>query len=61
MSKALIEIGNTTAQKSEAWLALRGNLLTASDAATAIGVNKYETPDELLLKKCGIGEHFYWE
>jgi putative phage-type endonuclease len=55
--KALIE-REYAAQKSEEWLALRGNLLTASDAATAIGVNKYETPDELLLKKCGLGPRF---
>ena len=46
------------AQKSEEWLALRGKMLTASDAATAIGVNKYETPEGLLLKKCGLGEKF---
>lgn len=46
------------AQKSEEWLALRGKMLTASDAATAIGKNKYETPDGLLLKKCGLGEKF---
>jgi len=46
------------AQKSEEWLALRGKMLTASDAATAIGKNKYETPDALLLKKCGLGEKF---
>jgi putative phage-type endonuclease len=55
--KALIE-REYAAQKSEEWLALRGNLLTASDAATAIGVNKYETPDDLLRKKCGIGKKF---
>ena len=41
------------AQRSEAWLALRGNMLTASDAATAIGVNPYEKPEGLILKKCG--------
>jgi len=46
------------AQKSEEWLALRGKMLTASDAATAIGKNKYETPEGLLLKKCGLGEKF---
>ena len=46
------------AQKSEEWLALRGKMLTASDAATAIGKNKYETPAGLLLKKCGLGEKF---
>ena len=45
-------------QKSEEWLSLRGNMLTASDAATAIGVNKYDTPEGLLLKKCGLGEKF---
>jgi putative phage-type endonuclease len=55
--KALI-LREYAAQKSEEWLALRGNLLTASDAATAIGVNKYETPEELLLKKCGVGPRF---
>ena len=38
------------AQKSEEWLALRGKMLTASDAATAIGVNKYETPEGLTQK-----------
>ena len=55
--KALIE-REFAAQKSEEWLALRGNMLTASDAATAIGKNKYETPLGLLLKKCGVGERF---
>ena len=45
-------------QKSEEWLELRSNMLTASDAATAIGVNKYETPHKLLLKKCGLGDKF---
>ena len=55
--KALLE-REYAAQKSEEWLALRGKMLTASDAATAIGVNKYETPAELLLKKCGLGEKF---
>lgn len=41
------------AQRSAEWLALRGNMLTASDAATAIGVNPYEKPEDLILKKCG--------
>ncbi len=43
------------AQRSEAWLKLRGNMLTASDAATAIGVNPYEKQEDLILKKCGHG------
>ena len=40
-------------QRSQEWLDLRGNLLTASDLATAIGLNPYEKPDGLLAKKCG--------
>ena len=40
-------------QRSEEWLRLRGKMLTASDAATAIGVNPYEKPVDLILKKCG--------
>ena len=55
--KALLE-REYAAQKSEEWLALRGKMLTASDAATAIGCNKYQTPHDLLLKKCGVGEKF---
>ena len=40
-------------QRSEEWLRLRGNMLTASDAATALGTNPYEKPKDLILKKCG--------
>ena len=50
--KALID-REYAAQRSEEWLSLRGKMLTASDAATAIGVNPYEKPDGLILKKCG--------
>ena len=45
-------------QKSQEWLDLRMGMLTASDAASAIGVNKYETPHQLLLRKCGKGPKF---
>jgi putative phage-type endonuclease len=45
-------------QRSEAWLKLRGQMLTASDAATALGQNKYQTPEDLIRKKCGLGEPF---
>ena len=40
-------------QRSEEWLRLRENMLTASDAATALGTNPYEKPTDLILKKCG--------
>jgi putative phage-type endonuclease len=46
------------AQRSEEWLELRKNVLTASDVPTAIGDNPYQKPFELILKKCGKGEPF---
>ena len=44
------------AQKSKEWLSLRGTMLTASDAATAIGDNPYQKPNELILTKCGFNK-----
>lgn len=41
-------------QRTDGWYALRGTMLTASDLATALGDNPYETPDDLLIKKCGF-------
>lgn len=38
-------------QRSEEWLSLRENMLTASDVASALGHNRYEKPDDLLAKK----------
>lgn len=55
--KELIE-QNYADQKSDAWLALRGTMLTASDVATALGDNPYEKPSSLVMKKCGLGEKF---
>jgi predicted phage-related endonuclease len=56
--KRLNWIGNMTSSEVEAWLKLRGQMLTASDAAAAIGENKYQSPDDLLRKKCGLAEPF---
>jgi putative phage-type endonuclease len=44
-------------QRTPEWHALRGKMLTASDLATAIGDNPYETPEDLIVKKCG---HHHW-
>ena len=33
---------------------MRNTMLTASDAGTAIGVNPYQKPEELILSKCGV-------
>jgi putative phage-type endonuclease len=38
-------------QRSEEWLELRDQMITASDVASAIGENHYETPDAFVKKK----------
>lgn len=38
-------------QRSKEWLDLRENMITASDVASAIGENHYETPDAFIKKK----------
>jgi putative phage-type endonuclease len=45
-------------QRSPEWFALRGNMLTASDVASAIGVNFFKHPETLILEKCGVGRKF---
>jgi putative phage-type endonuclease len=40
-------------QRSPEWFALRGNMLTASDVASAIGSNFFKHPEALILEKCG--------
>ena len=45
-------------QRSEEWFNLRGNLLTASDLAAAIGMNFFKTPEALIVEKCGY-KKFY--
>jgi len=38
-------------QRSQEWLDLRDQMITASDVASAIGENHYETPDAFIKKK----------
>ena len=38
-------------QRSPEWLELRENMITASDVASALGENRYETPDAFIKKK----------
>jgi putative phage-type endonuclease len=45
-------------QRSSAWFEQRKGRLTSSDAGTALGLNPYQKPVELLFKKCGAGEPF---
>jgi putative phage-type endonuclease len=48
--KQLLEM-NYFEQRSNEWLALREGMLTASDVATALGANPYESPERLIAKK----------
>lgn len=45
-------------QRSEEWFALRGNMLTASDLAAALGCNFFKHPESLILEKCGLTKKF---
>lgn len=45
-------------QRSEGWFKQREGKLTSSDAATALGINPYQKPIELLFKKCWAGPPF---
>ena len=38
-------------QRSQEWLDLRENMITASDVASALGENHYESPDSFVKKK----------
>jgi putative phage-type endonuclease len=38
-------------QRSQEWLELRENMITASDIASALGENHYESPDSFVKKK----------
>lgn len=53
----LIELdAGAPAQRTEGWYRLRDQCLTASAVATALNVNKYEKPENLILTKCGHNE-----
>ena len=45
-------------QRSKQWFKDRYKRLTSSDAATALGINPYKKPVQLLLEKCGAGRPF---
>ena len=45
-------------QGTEEWLKEREKCISASDAGTAAGMNKYSNCKELILKKCGKGPKF---
>jgi putative phage-type endonuclease len=41
-------------QRTDAWLQKRKGILTASDCAAALGLNKHQTRSQLILKKSGL-------
>lgn len=43
-------------QRTDEWHAKRQSILTASDCATALECNKYETRRSLILRKAGVYE-----
>ena len=45
-------------QRSLGWETKRAGMLTATDIPTILGVNPYQTSDDLILRKLGKGEKF---
>lgn len=45
-------------QRSQEWYDTRRRMITASDVATALGLNPYSKKKELILKKCNVGIPF---
>ena len=45
-------------QRSVEWFEMRGNMLTASDLAAALGCNFFKHPETLILEKCGLMKKF---
>ena len=45
-------------QRTSGWYKMRETRLTASDLAAALGESAYQTPFEVLKKKCGAGDEF---
>lgn len=43
-------------QRTPIWYEMRKNLITASDLAQALGVGKFGTQKDLIIKKCGYKE-----
>lgn len=45
-------------QRTPEWYAARGDMITASDFAQALGLGKFGSKKQLLRKKCGFGDTF---
>ena len=56
VAKLIEQDRESPAQRTDGWYKMRDNCLTASAVATALGQNKYEKPEALIITKCGFGE-----
>jgi putative phage-type endonuclease len=45
-------------QRTEPWYNMRKTMLTASDLASSLHLNPYDSQNQLLQKKCGLGPVF---
>jgi len=57
--KILLSLNETgTEQRSTDWYTTRKKYLTSSDLGSVLGLNKYESRETVLFKKCGISPNF---
>ncbi len=52
VTRLLLDRAKFPRQRTPKWYKTRHNMITASDIATALGHNMYETPRQLLTRKC---------
>jgi putative phage-type endonuclease len=54
----ILSSGPWEPQRSQKWLELRNNMVTASDAAAVLGISRFDTMDDILYKKCGFEKRY---
>lgn len=57
-TEKIINSGPWAPQRSPEWLAMRHNMITASDAAAILGISRFDTVDDILYKKCGFQKRY---
>ena len=56
--REILASGPWAPQRSQKWLEIRNNMVTASDAAAVLGISRFDTVDDILYKKCGFEKRY---
>jgi len=58
LNQLLVLSETSTEQRTTDWYTTRKKYLTSSDLGSVLGLNKYETRETVLFKKCGMSSNF---